>query len=790
MLEQDILHATHHDDQLGPSTGPLATWLDGLPLPTIVALDASGSRFAANRAAREAFGLAAGELRSNELPIARFRHFNDRLTTKAEALPLATAIAENRPIGPIEVTLLCSDGKQIPTRVVTSPLGGDGAPPGGAIAVFLDVGGRSDRASTDVRTVAEAIPHFVWICNPDGRLIYCNQRLLQYCGYTLPEMLRAASLTRILVAEDGDRLRRSWSQTIRSGSRAFNIECRILDAEGTPRWFLLRARAFRSGSGAVTHWFGTATDIEEQKLAEHAARRSEASFRTLTETIPQFICRIESDGTRTFVNHAFADYSGTTNDERGFTACIHQHDRERVTLLWDVWRETAEPIDVEVRLRGRDGSYRWFLFRRRPVLDTDGSICEWVGSITDINSAKLSAIGSRLLADVTGHFDNNRRLDESLQRVAASCASAFDAACIIELFAGGKATRVAFAHPDAVLEQRHRRVVLTETPLYPVEHPVATAMRTGSIQTFDGRAEETIPGCPFPSGSGIAVPLCISDRTAIGVMMLFDLDHAGTNFDEAQAQLALHVGRRLSERIASVQALDRDHKVAIEFQRAALPLELPEIPGLGVTVSYTAGRDEATIGGDWYDLFRIPDGRVAITIGDVTGSGTRAAVIMAQLRHTIRALMHADADPRSVATHTDAVLRSEYREAFATAFIGVFSPQTRELQYVVCGHPAPFLRTASGRVDELDVRPNPPIGLLDFVSELTGGSIRIESGSQLVCYTDGLIEAEREPLEAIRTLRSVLSDRKIAEDPAAIVHAVLHGDAPSDDAVVMTLRFS
>ncbi len=781
-----MLRTIVHEEQERPSER-LVAWLEDLPCPAVMALDPSCERIVANPTARAAFHLASGTFGVEALPDARFRFFNDRVTTKAPALPLATAIAENRTIGPVAITLARPGSETIATRIITAPIHGADGAPAGAISLFLDVD-RRDRPATDLRVLAETIPHFVWICSPGGRLSYCNQRLLLYSGLPLAEVLKAPSFISLLYAEDRDRVRRSWIDATGKGSDAFEAECRIADADGTPRWFLLRAKPLRNGSATAAYWFGTATDVQAQKEAERSAGRSEASFRTLTDTLSEFIYRIGSDGVRTFVNHGFADYAGDSNDDAAFAQRLHPRDRDRIADVWDDWRKHRQAVDVEFRLRGRDDTYRWFVSRRRPVIDRDGHILEWVGSITDIHAGKIAQRNSQLLSEVAGQFSNDRRLEESLQRVAGLCAATLDAVCIIELLADGKPVRVAGAHPDATVDPAIR-ALLDEAPRYAQGHPIMVALRTGKVQCIEPHVARMILGSRLPVGSGITVPLTEGDRT-LGILTLLRDAGGGASDDPADLQLTRQVARRISQRIASAHMLERERKLALEFQRAALPLELPQLPGIDVTVSYVAGKDEAAVGGDWYDVFTISDGSVVITIGDVAGSGSRAAVIMAQLRYTIRALMHSDSDPRSVAVHTDAVLRSEYADVFATAFIGVFCPQTRDLHYVRCGHPSPFLRTLSGDVVELDAEPNLPIGLMGLAPGPPTATVRIPTGARLVCYTDGLIEAERKPLDGLRSIRRALADEDTAADASAILRTILQGTVPVDDTVVMTLHFS
>jgi hypothetical protein len=204
---------------------------------------------------------------------------------------------------------------------------------------------------------------------------------------------------------------------------------------------------------------------------------------------------------------------------------------------------------------------------------------------------------------------------------------------------------------------------------------------------------------------------------------------------------------------------------------------------------YHAAQSEASVGGDWYDAFRLPDGRVVLSVGDVAGSGLEAAVTMASVRQSIRTAVLINPDPAAVLDAVDRIVRAMGHVRFVTAFVGVFDPVCGELVFANAGHPPPLLRHAGGSVVEL-THGDLPLGLRQ-PSEEERTVASIEPGSLLVAYTDGLIEFERDPETAQARLLDIVR-RVGADDPDIAQHvfrAVSEGRPTSDDVAILTVWF-
>ena len=241
----------------------------------------------------------------------------------------------------------------------------------------------------------------------------------------------------------------------------------------------------------------------------------------------------------------------------------------------------------------------------------------------------------------------------------------------------------------------------------------------------------------------------------------------------------------------SVMAYEREHAIASALQRAALPSELPEIPGFAFDAFYEPARDDAKIGGDWYDAVRLNDGRIVVSLGDVAGSGLEAAVTMASMRQAIRAVAQVYADPLTMLDAADRMLKAEYPNRIVTAFVGVVDPVSFCMKYASAGHPPPLLREPDGAVVELRAQ-SLPLGIR-VREDRSENTVDVAPGSMVLFYTDGLSEATRDVLEGETRMRAALSNERIllSSRPAAdIKEAVFDGMPHSDDVAILAMRVS
>lgn len=182
-------------------------------------------------------------------------------------------------------------------------------------------------------------------------------------------------------------------------------------------------------------------------------------------------------------------------------------------------------------------------------------------------------------------------------------------------------------------------------------------------------------------------------------------------------------------------------EVARELQEDLLPRELPPLPGYGFAHSYRTANE---VGGDYYDLTPLPDGRLALMVGDASGHGMAAGLVMAIANATLDTALDFDPSPTKVVAMLNRTLcRTGTRRTFLSVFYGVLTPETGHLEYVCAGHPFPLLRRTSGRVEELGCG-SLPLGIRDPL-EITPCTVTLEPGDLLFLFTDGLAEAINAP---------------------------------------------
>ena len=240
------------------------------------------------------------------------------------------------------------------------------------------------------------------------------------------------------------------------------------------------------------------------------------------------------------------------------------------------------------------------------------------------------------------------------------------------------------------------------------------------------------------------VPLVI-ERTTVGYLRL--AEPSGRSFSPTERSLLQDAADRAALAIRRAQLHEEEHRIAVELQRGLIPKSLPEVSGIDLAASYDVAGLTAQVGGDWYDAFAMPDGRLGIVVGDVTGRGIRAASAMGQLRTLTRAFALAQGGLRTPGEALMLLNRHQLEggdEHLFTIVYAILDPERGTIAWANGGHPPPLLRGADGIGRYLEggdglmgVEDNP----YDTHEERTGGH------DMVVLYTDGLIERRGESLD-------------------------------------------
>jgi phosphoserine phosphatase RsbU/P len=248
---------------------------------------------------------------------------------------------------------------------------------------------------------------------------------------------------------------------------------------------------------------------------------------------------------------------------------------------------------------------------------------------------------------------------------------------------------------------------------------------------------------------------------------------------------------RLVERERERRRLEQELTIAREIQQALVPQGLQDYPHLAVTGIHRPCHE---VGGDYFDVFPLPDGRIAILISDVAGKGLGAALLTTMLQGALSA-MTLGVDPVKVFNHLNRFLCDRASVGrFATMFFGLLAPDGA-LDFVRAGHPSPLL-LRRGEVTELCSGGSFPIGLVELAS-FKGDRIQLEPEDTLLLYTDGITEAEDRDLKLFGTERlkeafSSHQDCSLGGLQAGILGAVerfAQGVGQSDDITLLVLRY-
>jgi formate hydrogenlyase transcriptional activator len=253
---------------------------------------------------------------------------------------------------------------------------------------------RADPHQEELRRIVDLIPQHIVVLDAEGRAIFANRQSLEYTGLSLDEVSAGDFRERVLHPEDVERLREARKKGL-AGAIPFQNEQRVLRRDGKYRWFLIRYHPLLDESGKAVRWYVTATDIEDLKQAENKLRQGERELRQLIDLLPQSLVVLDKQGSLLEANKTMLDYKGYTLEEMKssgtgdwITRDLHPDDLERVQSEHTAGLSSGVPFESEKRLLGKDGRYRWFLFRYKPVVDEDGHIVRWFAAATDIEERK------------------------------------------------------------------------------------------------------------------------------------------------------------------------------------------------------------------------------------------------------------------------------------------------------------------------------------------------------------------------------------------------------------------
>lgn len=390
-------------------------------------------------------------------------------------------------------------------------------------------------------------------------------------------------------------------------------------------------------------------------------------------------------------------------------------------------------------------------------------------------------------------------LDRTLEQLAELAVPRLGDWCSIELRdEDGGIRNVATAHvdPEKVRLAAHFR---TRYPIDPDDPAgVANVIRSGHAELYreipdellaEGAQDDEHLAALRELGlrSAIMVPLTARGRT-LGALTLIHAE-SGRLYDEDDLHLAQELAGRAATAVDNAGRYTREHEAVVALQESLLPQIPASLEGVQFGARYLPATSALDVGGDWYDAFALPSGRIGVAIGDVAGHGVRAAAAMGQFRHGLQAYALAGDGPATALERLNRFTSAFAERVMATLVYGELEPDRGLLRFVRAGHPPPLLREPGGRVLKLESGGGMPVGI-DAEAGYEQEGVAFERGSTLVIYTDGLVEGAGGLDRGIARLEALLAEA--AGPPTALCESILSGmeleRSRADDIAILALH--
>jgi len=523
------------------------------------------------------------------------------------------------------------------------------------------------------------------------------------------------------------------------------------------------------------------------------------AYRAALDTLPNIVFIADPDGMLQWVNRRWYETTGVAREAvlgETWTSLVHPADRDEALGRWAQAVKSGKPFAATFRNRGADGHYRWYFASADAMRDDDGAIVRWYGTAIDVDHERRATRQLHVFAKVGDALIATLGLQETLDAVLPFIVPSFADWAFINLVDEAGDLRMAAVYHDDPAKQAILSAQIGE--LYAKGTATSGSPEAIRRQThilyeragFEDAARVVEPG-PLQAvwevgfGSVLVLPL-VSGAVARGSLNVA-MSSSGRAFHPTEIPFFHELARRIGQAVASAEIFERERRAARTFQAAALPSYLPTVDGMRFETLYEAAQSEAAIGGDWYDVFRLPDGRVVLSIGDVCGKGLHAAVAMASVRQSIRTAALINPDPAAVLSAVDRIVRGMDAALFVTAFAAVIDPVWFVMKFASAGHPPPLLRGPDNSLKTLR-DPGLPLGLRER-GEHTAARVAIVPGSMLVAYTDGLTEFDRDPIEGEQVVARALRAAGTHGVPRALFDAAARGRAAHDDIAILAVAF-
>jgi len=417
-----------------------------------------------------------------------------------------------------------------------------------------------------------------------------------------------------------------------------------------------------------------------------------------------------------------------------------------------------------------------------------------------------SAVRQRFLAEASRVLSSSLDYEETLARVARLAVPGIADSCTVYLLDEGasddglRLVATAHADPDAddLLRERADRARPSRNPVLlgivaTGEPFVVTELADADWGEMAQDPQELELLRRLGVRSAMAVPLSTRDRR-IGVLA-FTMGGSGRHYRLSDLSFVEDLAGRAAVAIENARAQHSRAELVSTLQRSLLPHTLPLLPGLEVAGRYHPVGGRSEVGGDFYDVFPLGQGRWGAAIGDVCGKGVMAAQLTALARYTVRTAARSEARPSGVLDVLNrSLLDHETGDRFCTIVQAFLDTAEEPVQITVScgGHPLPLLVMAGGEVRALG-RPGTAVGLF-AAPAVFDDTHRLMPGESLVLYTDGVVEARAPDGSFADGLLEMVLSRSHGQSADSIAAAVevamleFQGGHPRDDMAVLVMR--
>jgi GAF domain-containing protein/PAS domain-containing protein len=646
-----------------------------------------------------------------------------------------------------------------------------------------------------------------------------------------------AEYLELVHAEDRGRLERLVRDAL-GGSGGYETEFRVRWPDGTERWLHVRAHALLDGAGHARALVGLTSDVTDrmhrERASQYLARASLALATSLdvAATLEQ-VAELAVPDLADWCSVSLAD------PQRGVvTAAIAHSDPHKVRWAWELNRVNPPNLDaptgVPAVLRtGRSELYPEVpedLLRSAARNDEELRIAREL-QIRSAMVVPMVARGRTLGAISFVYAESGREYStadlELAEELGRRAGLALDNARLLQAEqAANRRLRALQTVTDIGLSHLDQRQLLPEL-LERVRAMTHADIAVVLLQEPDrgdlvvvaalGISEESMQRTRVPIGRGVAGriaassrPVIIDDLREVEVMsqhlrtqarslagvplrvdgMTIGVLHVATRerrtFGREEVELLELVADRAARAIAHSRLYESARATSLTLQRSLLPSRVADVPGGDVAVRYVPGQEGSEVGGDWYDVFALPDGRHAIVVGDVAGRGIEAAAVMGHVRASVRACVFGAPSATTAIEALDRLVEALEEDVLATLVLVLLAADRTGAEVCCAGHPAPLHLPPGRPVTFLEVRTGPPVGAP--VGSRASTSVALEAGAMLLLFTDGLIESRTVPLvERLVALREAASAApRTAEGlaDACLERMRAQADQPDDIAVV------